>query len=113
MQWWKRAEIVATEGFSRVYIPQTSGLPEEETTDDSQIVTYLNQIRAKETKIKAAEKQIRKKAGYDGAMNLFKGLVEVRKIESELRKELILDLERTRAQMFLSHVREAGQRSRY
>lgn len=70
----------------------------------------MNQIKSKETKIKAAEKQIRKNPGYDGAMNLFKGLVEVRQVEKELRKDLILDLERTRAQMFLSHMRERGQR---
>eukprot|EP00505_MAST-04D_sp_SCG-Rhode-Island_P000754 Stramenopile-MAST_4_protein_754 len=110
LQWWKRAEIIESEGFSRVYVPQTTGLPAEETTDDSQVITYLNQIKSKETKIKAAEKQIRKNPGYDGAMNLLKGLVEVRQVEKELRKDLILDLERTRAQMFLSHMRERGQR---
>ena len=110
MTWWKRAEEIEGEGFSRVYVPQTAGLREEETTDDIQIVSFLNQIRAKEKKIKAAENNIRRNASYEGAMNLLKGMVEVRGIESELRKELIRDLEKTRSQMFLSHVREAGER---
>ena len=37
-------------------------------------------------------------------------MIEVRGIECELRKELIRDLEKTRAQMYLAHVRESGQR---
>ena len=48
MTWWKRAEEIESEGFSRVYVPQTAGLKEEETTDDVQILSFLNQIRAKE-----------------------------------------------------------------
>ena len=43
MTWWKRAEEIESEGFSRVYVPQTAGLKEEETTDDVQILSFLNQ----------------------------------------------------------------------
>ena len=55
--------------------------------------------------MKAAEANIRRTASYEGAMNLIKGMIEVRGIECELRKELIRDLEKTRAQMYLAHVR--------
>ena len=55
------------EGFSRVYVPRTAGLPEEESTNNREILSYMNSIRAKETKIKSAEKMIRK--GAEGTLS--------------------------------------------
>ena len=111
-EYWLRGSAPKTDGWTRVYVPKTTGLPEESRTDDKDILVFMQRIKDNERTMKNAEKEMRKTGNYVGAVKLFDGMARLRRVEEQCRKMLIADLEDTRSKLYLATIREEAMRKR-
>eukprot|EP00948_MAST-09A_sp_MAST-9A-sp1_P002592 g2592.t1 len=107
-KYWLRGSDPKTDGWTRVYIPQTAGLKEIERTNDASILDYLKRIKREENALKSAETEMRVLKNYVGAMKMFDCIAKLRRTEEQCRKSIIADLEGARSQLYLMSIRESA-----
>ena len=86
-EYWLRGSAPTTDGWTRVYVPKTTGLPEESRTDDKDILVFIQRIKDNERTMKNAEKEMRKTGNYVGAVKLFDGMARLRRTEEQCQPQ--------------------------